>query len=61
MKFRILRDYAEFLPQVLHTDSDKPYWVDIGQYRCYTLEEARAVCVNYKRMAEDPIAEEFEL
>lgn len=57
MKFRILRDYDEYQPQVL-VDGD---WQDIGKYRCEFLESAEEVCHRYKRMMEDPIVREFEL
>lgn len=62
MKFRILRDYNEYQPQVLvEIDGEKPYWKDIGQYCCYTIDQAKTVCVDYKQMQEKPIVEEFEL
>lgn len=62
MKFRILRHYDEYQPQVC---DDPPMgifrWRDIGKYICYTIEEAKKVCSDYKKMCEDPIVEEFEL
>ena len=62
MKFRIIRDYGDFQPQVWYsylTTGD--WWEDIGYSRCSTLEEARQVCADYKRMKEDEVVEEFEL
>jgi hypothetical protein len=62
MKFRIIRDYDEFQPQVWHTvDNIHHYWTDIGKYCCYTIDEAKKVCADYKRMIEDKVVEEFEL
>lgn len=62
MKFRILRDYDEFLPQVYTKSLDgTSYWEEIGKYHCHTIEEAQKVCKDYKRMKDDPIVEEFEL
>ena len=62
MKFRIIRDYEDFQPQVLCNPlSDNSYWANIGNYRCGTIDEARQVCNNYKLMKTDPVIEEFEL
>jgi hypothetical protein len=61
MKFRIIRDYDEFQPQVFISKHNINYWVDIGLYRCLTLDDARKVCADYKRMTEDKVVEEFEL
>jgi hypothetical protein len=62
MKFRIIRNYDEFQPQVWHAvDKVHHYWTDIGEYRCDTIEAARKVCADYKRMTEDKVVEEFEL
>lgn len=62
MKFRIIRDYDEYQPQVLvEIDGDDPYWKDIGNHRCEFIESAEEVCARYKRMKEDPIVREFEL
>ena len=62
MKFRILRDYDEYRPQVWVEPKGKlPYWEDIGMYRCEFIESAEEVCVQYKRMIENPIVKEFEL
>lgn len=62
MKFRIIRDYDEFQPQVWHITSGKQeYWKNIGHYLCYTLEEAEKVCRDYKLMHEEKVVEEFEL
>lgn len=62
MKFRIIRDYDEYQPQVLVAiDGDDPYWKDIGKYKCEFIESAEEVCTRYKRMMENPIVKEFEL
>lgn len=62
MKFRIIRDYDEFQPQVWkQKDKICHQWVNIGLYRCYTIDDARKVCADYKRMQEDKVIEEFEL
>ena len=62
MKFRILRDYDEYQPQVLNDPPmGVPRWKDIGDYRCYTIKEAEKVCADYKKMCETPIVKEFEL
>lgn len=58
MKFRILRDYDEFQPQVWYNDH---VWVNIGKYACYTIEEAERVCAGYKQMKDNEVVEEFEL
>lgn len=62
MKFRIVRDYDEYQPEVLIDQGvSKPYWLNIGNYTCHTLEEAEKVCADYKRMSTNPIVREFEL
>ena len=62
MKFRIIRDYDEYQPQVFNGyQSGNTYWTNIGHYTCYTLDDARKVCADYKRMQEDRVVEEFEL
>lgn len=62
MKFRIIRDYDEYQPQVLvETYGDDPYWKDIGNYTCEFIESAEEICARYKRMVENPIVKEFEL
>ena len=58
MKFRILRDYEDFQPQVWFKDH---VWVDIGKYTCRTVEEAEKVCADYKAMKDNEIIKEFEL
>jgi hypothetical protein len=61
MKFRVIRDYDEYQPQVLVNQlSDHPTWIDIG-YTCNTIEGAENVCRSYKRMKADPVVKEFEL
>lgn len=61
MKFRIIRDYDEYQPQVLvEIDGDDPYWKNIG-YKCEMIQSAEELCGRYKRMVEDPIVREFEL
>ena len=62
MKFRIRRSYDEFKPEVWYVGPNRQsYWVEIGNYHCYTLEDARKVCHDYKRMKDNPVVEEFEL
>ena len=62
MKFRIIRDYDEYQPQVWQYIDPRHWdWVDIGKYTCYTIEEARKVCSDYKLMCDNKIVEEFEL
>ena len=61
MKFRIIRDYDEYQPQVYSVFDDHEYWNDIGKYRCSNITEAKKVCADYKRMIEDKVIEEFEL
>lgn len=62
MKFRIIRDYDEFVPQICINESEfYQDWRDIGKYTYYTIEEARKVCSDYKLMHDNQIVEEFEL
>lgn len=62
MKFRIIRYYDEYQPQVWHTvDNIHHFWKDIGPYSCYTIDQARQVCADYKQMTENKVVEEFEL
>lgn len=62
MKFRIIRDYDEYQPQVLvEIDGDDPYWTNIGYSTYEFIESAEEVCHRYKRMMEDPIVREFQL
>lgn len=61
MKFRIIRDYDEYQPQVLVAIDGDEYWKDIGKYKCEFIESAEEVCTRYKRMMENPIVKEFEL
>lgn len=62
MKFRIIRDYDEYQPQVLvENDGDKPYWKNIGYCTHEFIVSAEEACTHYKRMIENPIVKEFEL
>lgn len=61
MKFRIIRNYDEFQPQVLVYNGPDYYWTNIGKYVCYTIDAAKKVCADYKRMEEEPVVEEFKL
>lgn len=58
MKFRILRNYIGFYPQVLMPDQ---MWYNINPNRYRSIEEAREACVKYKKIIDNPIVEEFEL
>lgn len=61
MKFRIVRAYDEYQPQVLINQlSNNPTWINVG-YPCCTIEGAEATCRSYKRMKADPVVKEFEL
>lgn len=61
MKFRIIRDYDEYQPQVLVDDGYGSYWKDIGKYKCEFIESAEQVCVDYKKMIDNLIVKEFEI
>lgn len=61
MKFRIVRNYDEYQPQVWIDDGNYPYWQNIGEYKCEFIESAEEVCHRYKRMMENPVVKEFEL
>lgn len=61
MKFRIIRNYDAFQPQVEICTGERYYWMNIGYGSYSTLENARKVCTDYKRMKEDKVVEEFEL
>ena len=61
MKFRIIRDYYEYQPQVLiEINGDEPYWKNIG-YKCEFISLAEELCTRYKRIVENPVVKEFEL
>lgn len=58
MKFRIIRYYERYQPQVL---KDGKY-VNIGSPNGYsTVTEAKAQCKFYKYCEDDKVVEEFEL
>lgn len=61
MKFRIIRYYEEFQPQVWHKNGQYGEWITIGETTYATVEGARKVCEHFKAMREDPLVEEFEL
>ena len=62
MKFRIIRDYGEYRPQVwVEEKCQVPYWKDITKCAYEFIESAKEVCVQYKRMIENPVVIEFEL
>ena len=62
MKFRIIRNYGAYQPQVwAEPQGQMPYWQDIGNYKCEFLESAEEVCAQYKRMIENFVVKEFEL
>ena len=62
MKFRIIRDYGEYRPQVwVEPKCQVPYWKDITKCTYEFIESAEEVCAQYKRMIESPIVKEFEL
>lgn len=65
MKFRIVRDYDRFQPQVWIESKHNFHggdYVIIGKYPYYsTIEEAEKVCADYKLMCENQIVKEFEL
>lgn len=60
MKFRIIKYYDLYKPQVW--DEDKKIWNDIGTPTGYsTVEFARTACKMYKANYDSKIVEEFEL
>ena len=61
MKFRIIRNYDEFQPQVEKCAGEKYYWMNIGYGSYFTLENAQKVCADYKLMKDEPVVKEFEL
>lgn len=65
MKFRIVREYDRFVPQVWIESKYNFHggdYVLIGKYPYYsTIEEAEKVCKDYKLMSDQPIVKEFEL
>ena len=60
MKFRIMRCYKGFQPQVLEGAHFKE-WINIGSAIYDTVDEAKEVCRIFKEIRENPIVEEFEL
>lgn len=61
MKFRIIRYYERFKPQVLSETNDRE-WCDLGEPTGYpTPESAEEVCLMYKQRAVSRIVKEFEL
>ena len=64
MKFRIIRYYDRYQPQVL---KQKGYhfedqWIGIGLPNGYaTIDEARNCCKVHKKTSDEKIVEEFEL
>lgn len=61
MKFRIIRDYEYFKPQVWEDGEDVSCYIDFVNYSLTTIEEAERECAVYKRMVEDLVVKEFEL
>ena len=59
MKFRIIRDFEEFKPQVWSQRFS--CWRDVSYYSYSTVEAAKKVCAFYKNMKDNPVVEEFEL
>jgi hypothetical protein len=60
MKFRIIKYYDFYRPQVW--DEDKKIWKDIGTSAGYSIMEfARTACKMYKEDHDKKIVEEFEL
>lgn len=59
MKFRILRDYDVFRPQVWCQAHNR--WNNVIDHSYLTIEAAKKVCEYYKTMVDNPIVEEFEL
>ena len=58
-KFRIVRYYERFKPQVLGRDNE---YHDIGSPTGYaTAYDAKDFCYTYKSVQEEKIVEEFEL
>lgn len=50
-----------FQPQVWVENQYGSSYVDIGKFPCDTIEEAKEVCADYKKMKEHKVVEEFEL
>jgi hypothetical protein len=59
MKFKIVRDFEEFMPMVWNEVIGT--WHNVTDYPCSTIESARKACEFYKKMKDDPVVEEFEL
>lgn len=58
-RYRIIRYYDEYLPQVYGEDA---MWHDLGYCKSYkTVEDARNACVLHKQALEKKVVEEFEL
>ena len=60
MKFRIIRDYNGFKPQVLNGVNCKE-WIYISNTIYDTVDDAKDACRVFKEVRENPIVEEFEL
>ena len=60
MKFRIIRYYERYKPQIL-SDIDGA-WYDLGEPTGYpTRDSAREACINFKHSITSTVVEEFYL